>query len=85
MELLMDKELIVGFFWLILLFFITVFLFFIKEKFMVLYVLLSAILVFSFLYLFNDGNPKTHDITHIEENLKPDKNINSPTQAPETN
>ena len=87
MELLTNQDVIIStstLFWLFLMFCLTVIYFFIKERFIFLYMILSVILVLTFLNLFDDNDEKNHNTLQIERSIELEGNNTPPAQVLET-
>ena len=83
MELLTNQDVIIStstLFWLFLMFCLTVIYFFIKERFIFLYM----ILVLTFLNLFDDNDEKNHNTLQIERSIELEGNNTPPAQVLET-
>ncbi|WP_432787022.1 hypothetical protein AAEX37_01093 [Oligella sp. MSHR50489EDL] len=77
----MNQELIVGVYWLILLFFMTISSFFIKNEFRNIYRALFTVLILMFLLFFNKNEDREQaNTTQIERSVETDENNTSTAQ-----
>ena len=87
MELLTNQDVIIStstLFWLFLMFCEAVIYMLIKGRFVFLYMILSVILVLTFLNLFDDNDEKNHNTLQIERSIELEGNNTPPAQVLET-